>query len=51
MEIVAALWDAVKLVTIIKALYEGFSARVIHNGQKTELLNMVSDKATDEDSL
>ena len=30
----------VKLVTIIKALYDGFSAQVIHNGQKTEQLSM-----------
>ena len=30
----------VKIVTIIKALYEGFSAQVVHNGQKTEPLSI-----------
>ena len=30
----------VKAVTIIRALYEGFSAQVIHNGQRTQSLNM-----------
>ena len=30
----------VKIVTIIKALYEGFSAQVVHNGQKTESLSI-----------
>ena len=30
----------VKIVTIIRALYEGFSARVLHNGQNTEPLSM-----------
>ena len=30
----------VKIVTIIRALYEGFSAQVVHNGQKTEPLSM-----------
>ena len=29
-----------KIVTIIKVLYEGFSAQVVHNGQKTQPLNM-----------
>ena len=29
-----------KIVTIIRALYEGFSAQVVHNGQRTEPLNM-----------
>ena len=32
----------VKIVTIIRALYEGFSAQVVHNGQKSEPLNMSS---------
>jgi len=30
----------VKVVTIIRALYEGFSAQVVYNGQKTQPLNM-----------
>ena len=30
----------VKIVTITKALYEGFSAQVVHNGQKTEPLSI-----------
>ena len=30
----------VKIVTIIRALYEGFSAQVVHNGQKSTPLNM-----------
>ena len=30
----------VKIVTIIRALYEGFSAQVVHNGQKTEPVSM-----------
>ena len=30
----------VKIVTIIRALYKGFSAQVVHNGQKTESLSM-----------
>ena len=30
----------VKVVTIIRALYEGFSAQVVHNGQRTLPLNM-----------
>ena len=30
----------VKTVTTIRALYEGFSVQVVHNGQKTEPLNM-----------
>ena len=30
----------VKIVTIIRALYEGFSAQVVHNGQKTEPLSI-----------
>ena len=30
----------VKIVSIIRALYESFSAQVVHNGQKTELLSM-----------
>ena len=30
----------VKVVTIIRALYEGFSAQVEHNGQRTLPLNM-----------
>ena len=29
-----------KMVTIIRVLYEGFSAQVVHNGQKTQPLNM-----------
>ena len=29
-----------KIVTISRALYEGFSAQVVHNGQKTQPLNM-----------
>ena len=29
-----------KIVTIIRVLYEGFSAQVIHNGQKTQPLNI-----------
>ena len=29
-----------KVVTIIRALYEGFFARVVHNGQWTQPLNM-----------
>jgi len=29
-----------KVVTIIRALYEGFSAQVVHNGQRTQPLNM-----------
>ena len=29
-----------KIVNIIRVLYEGFSAQVIHNGQKTQPLNM-----------
>ena len=29
-----------KIVTIIKVLYEGFSAQVVHNGQKTQPLDM-----------
>ena len=29
-----------KIVTIIRALYEGFSAQVVHNGQKTQPLNI-----------
>jgi len=31
---------ATKVVTIIRALYEGFSAQVVHNGQRTQPLNM-----------
>ena len=31
---------SVKRVTIIRALYEGFSTQVVHNGQKTEPLSM-----------
>ena len=30
----------VKIVTIIRALYEGFSAQVVYNGQKSTPLNM-----------
>ena len=30
----------VKIVTIIRALYEGFSAQVVHNGQRSTPLNM-----------
>ena len=30
----------VKVVTIIRACYEGFSAQVLHNGQRTQPLNM-----------
>ena len=30
----------VKVVTIIRALYEGFSAQVLNNGQRTQSLNM-----------
>lgn len=30
----------VKMVTIIKVLYEGFSAQGVHNGQKTKSLSM-----------
>ena len=30
----------VKIVTIIRGLYEGFSAQVVHNGQKSTPLNM-----------
>ena len=30
----------VEVVTIIKALYEGFSAQVVHNGERTQPLNM-----------
>ena len=53
----------VKVVTIIRALYEGFSAQVLHNGQRTQPLSMRlgQDKAacylsgcpglSDEDSL
>ena len=29
-----------KIVTVIRVLYEGFSTQVIHNGQKTQPLNM-----------
>ena len=29
-----------KIVTIIRVLYEGFSAQVVHNGQKTQPLDM-----------
>ena len=29
-----------KMVTIIRVLYEGFSAQVVHNGQKTQPLNI-----------
>ena len=29
-----------KIFTIIRVLYEGFSAQVVHNGQKTQPLNM-----------
>jgi len=29
-----------KVVTIIRALYEGFSAQVVHSGQRTQPLNM-----------
>ena len=29
-----------KIVTIIRVLYEGFSAHVVHNGQRTQPLNM-----------
>ena len=29
-----------KMVTIIRVLYEGFSAQVVHNGQKTQPLDM-----------
>ena len=29
-----------KVVTVIRVLYEGFSAQVVHNGQMTQLLNM-----------
>ena len=28
------------VVSIIRALYEGFSAQVVHNGQRTQPLNM-----------
>ena len=30
----------VKVVTITRALYEGYSAQVVHNGQRTQPLNM-----------
>ena len=30
----------VKVVTVIRALYEGFSAQVVHNGQRTQPLKM-----------
>lgn len=30
----------VKIVTIIRAFYKGFYVQVIHNGQKTEPLNI-----------
>lgn len=29
-----------KVVSIIKALYEGFPTQVVHNGQRTQPLNM-----------
>ena len=29
-----------KVVTIIRALYEGFSAQVVHKGKRTQPLNM-----------
>ena len=29
-----------KMATIIRVLYEGFSAQMVHNGQKTQPLNM-----------
>ena len=35
------LWSLpVKIVTIIRAFYKGFSVQVIHSGQKTEPLNI-----------
>ena len=33
-------WVPDKMVTIIRVLYEGFSAQVVHNGQKTQPLIM-----------
>ena len=37
---VVVLGIPVKIVTIIRALYEGFSTQVARNGQKTEPLSM-----------